>query len=415
MRILVVSNLYPPVVRGGYERECFAVVEHLRREHEVIVVTSKQPTTGGVARWNQPLPYVRDVLHFLPMNWRGSLQAPLASLRASRAVMRIMQEFKPELIYVWNGAQLPASAILVAGRTGVPVAFRICEYWFGGLGTRDQFVRHLRPGDRGLRAAWAQLLRLFNRHPSLQIDPEKSFPAAVCWNSDYVRAVTPVPPSVAPIHEDRVYPALPQGDRFRGLVRTPSTIPSVVLFGRISPEKGVEVACRAIAALESRHGVHATLKLAGPVETTMKRKVERLTAELRIQSQVESCGQLDTNGLIDLLGAAHVVVVPPTWEEPAPLVCVEAALARIPVVASRSGGIPELLHDQEHALLFEIGDADGCADRLAETMRDHAATSARVERAFARAEELSFQPYIEAMDRFLDNSVKSLVAADRGT
>jgi len=41
LRILVVSNLFPPVVRGGYEMICADAVEHLRERHEVTVLTGR--------------------------------------------------------------------------------------------------------------------------------------------------------------------------------------------------------------------------------------------------------------------------------------------------------------------------------------------------------------------------------------
>ena len=40
MRILVITDLYPPVGFGGYELECAALVRRLRRSHDVLVLTS---------------------------------------------------------------------------------------------------------------------------------------------------------------------------------------------------------------------------------------------------------------------------------------------------------------------------------------------------------------------------------------
>ena len=60
MRILVVTDRFPPAVHGGYEIECAGVVAHLRREHEVTVLTSSLdrrgiPVEPGVVR---RLPFV---------------------------------------------------------------------------------------------------------------------------------------------------------------------------------------------------------------------------------------------------------------------------------------------------------------------------------------------------------------------
>ena len=63
------------------------------------------------------------------------------------------------------------------------------------------------------------------------------------------------------------------------------------------------------------------------------------------------------------------MIVPSVWEEPFPLVTIEGALARVPLVASDVGGIGEGMHDEEHALLFARADAAGAAAALARTLQ----------------------------------------------
>jgi hypothetical protein len=66
--------------------------------------------------------------------------------------------------------------------------------------------------------------------------------------------------------------------------------------------------------------------------------------------------------------------------------------------------MPEALEEGSQALFFANEDADACADALAETL-DHSsrgdATAARVDAAFRRAEELSFERYIGEMGHFV--------------
>ena len=59
------------------------------------------------------------------------------------------------------------------------------------------------------------------------------------------------------------------------------------------------------------------------------------------------------------LAAIDVLVVPSIWPENSPLVIREAFLAGVPVVASRIGGIVELVDDGVSGLLFDAGDVDG--------------------------------------------------------
>ncbi len=400
MRILVVSTLYPPAVRGGYEVECADVVGRLREHHEVLVLTSDHPL---------PAPAVEELvareLPFLSYRKRDSFAAPWSALRAARIADGVLESFRPDLLYVWNGAQIPQAALRVLDRSGVPLAYRICQHWFTDLYRSDVFMRHLYPGDRGLRGLWALLMRAVNRHPALRLDVTTVIPAAVCWNSDALRKVAPAPCTVAPIHEEKIYPATHQSERFRDVARSPAPEPTVLFSGRVSDEKGPDVAYRALAALRDRHGIDARLILAGAADPAMAHHLEVLGAELGIDDRVEAMGRVDGDALVPLMASAHLMVIPSVWEEPAPLVATEAALARLPVVASRVGGIPEMLHPGEHALYFERGDADGCAAAMAETLTECEDTLARAERARIRGLELALPSYLEATERFVASAV----------
>jgi glycosyltransferase involved in cell wall biosynthesis len=404
LRILVISNLYPPAVAGGYEVECSGVVEHLRQRHEVLVLTSTRGRVDrekSVARLLPPVP---------PGSRLRSLRAPLDALRAARATRRVLAAFRPELVYVWNGAQIPQAAIRVAETAGVPVAYRICEHWFGHLYRSDRFMRHLYGEDRGLRVGWAVLAKLVNRLPQLRLDPTRPVDAAVCWNAEAVRRLSPAPPTARVVLERIVYPATSQGEEMVGLERRPAGIPTVACVGRVTSAKGTDVAYRAIAELRDRHGIEARLVVAGAGDDDFRARLGRLAEELSIEQLVDDRGQIDRPAVKDLLAKAHAMIVPSVWEEPAPLVCVEAALARVPVVASRVGGIPELLDDPEHALLCPPGDAAAFAAALARTLGTADETAARCERAFLRAQELRYGPYLAHMDAFLDEAVAALGA-----
>ena len=159
MKILVVSNLYPPAVRGGYEVECAGVVEFLRsRGDEVRVLTS---VLGSEAESADPL--IFRELPLLPLTKRGVLRAPLDAGRGSAVARSHLERFRPDLVFVWNGAQIPHSAIHTLLASGTPTAFRVCEHWFGRLFTDDLFIGYLAPHHTGLQRIWSLLMRAYNR------------------------------------------------------------------------------------------------------------------------------------------------------------------------------------------------------------------------------------------------------------
>lgn len=380
------------------------MVEHLRDSHDVLVLTSNHATPAvdgeGVIR----------ELPFLDYRLRDSLRAPIVAMRAAGVMRRVLDDFRPDLVYVWNGSQIPQAALRIAETSHRPLAYRICEHWFGRLYHDDQFMRHLVLGERGLRGHWARLMRLVNRHPLLRLELTTPAPATICWNSGALRELGPAPRTVDPLLEDKIYPATRQSTSFMTLHRRPSLEPTLLFVGRVAPEKGPDVAYRALARLRSDHEIDARLILAGSCDDAMRGKLADVAQRLGIENRVELRGQVGIDELTSLLEQAHVMLIPSTWQEPAGLTCAEAALARVPVVASRIGGIPEMLHDGDHALLFPPGDADACAQAVADVLTHPEATTARVSRAFERGQVFTFEHYIELTDRFLDATMDAFRA-----
>ncbi len=203
-----------------------------------------------------------------------------------------------------------------------------------------------------------------------------------------------------------IYPAPGDPDLWLGLERRPLSQPPTIAFvGRLEEQKGPSVAYRALAALRDRHGIDAQLKLAGLAAPEELLVLDRLARELGIEDRVELLGQVDQGGVGSLLAGSSALLVPSTWQEPFGLVLVEGALARVPVVGSRSGGMPEALEEDAHALFFPIGDAKACADALARVLTDAEETKARTARALEHAQKLSFDNYMAQVDDFIRAAV----------
>jgi glycosyltransferase involved in cell wall biosynthesis len=73
-----------------------------------------------------------------------------------------------------------------------------------------------------------------------------------------------------------------------------------------------------------------------------------------------------------LVGSADVAVVPSVWDEACPLAVLEPMARGVSVVATRVGGIPELIDDGVTGLLVPRGDERSLADRILVLLRDPA-------------------------------------------
>src|SRR5918993_3448131 len=137
----------------------------------------------------------------------------------------------------------------------------------------------------------------------------------------------------------------------------------VVFVGRLHRQKGVHTLVRAVPLLPP--GTRVTLVGDGPERAA----VERLAAGLGVADRVRVTGFLPHAEGLALLAAARVAVLPSAYEELGTAL-VEAMAAARPVVASRVGGIPELVRDGVDGLLVPPGDPVALAAALTRVLTD---------------------------------------------
>jgi glycosyltransferase involved in cell wall biosynthesis len=123
----------------------------------------------------------------------------------------------------------------------------------------------------------------------------------------------------------------------------------ILLVGRLAPQKRPDVAVRALAELRRRRP-EAELDLVahGPLEA----ETRRLVGELGVADAVHLLGKRDD--VPELLAQAVCFLLTSDYEG-CPYTVLEAMAAGVPVVATRVGGLPELVADGETGLLVEPG------------------------------------------------------------
>ncbi|HEY6759190.1 MAG TPA: glycosyltransferase family 4 protein [Baekduia sp.] len=408
MRILVLTNLLPPVSEGGYEKRCGRVVRHLRSRHDVRVLTTDRHAerhAGDAA--------VVPVLPWMTPTRADAWRTPGQSHQAAKATRRVLTAFRPELVYIWNITNVPQSALAVILQSRVPVALNIGEYWLERLyGDGEPFMRRLLEPTHGVRKVAKAALKAYNSvDPALRLRPEEGRPVGISWITEHLRRATTVPTYVAPLVEEVTLPFSPHADAFAGIERRTAEPPTFLFAGRVTEDKGVDVAIRALAKLVEERPA-ARLLVAGTATDEMRSSLTALAGSLGLEPQaVTFLGNLEAHDLRERIATCRAMLVPSVWDEPGGLVCLDSAVAGIPLVAAAVGGIPELVRDEEHALLFPRSDAARCAQLMLRVLDEPDATAAMVERARRRAAELSEDRYLAADDDFRERVVAAYAEA----
>src|SRR5262249_6427547 len=127
--------------------------------------------------------------------------------------------------------------------------------------------------------------------------------------------------------------------------------------GQLIPEKGMDVAIRALTLLPSE----VILWIVG--EGPEFQALQKLAEDLHVSDRVTLLGLQRDVG--PFLKAADAFVCPSRWAEAAGLVNLEAQACGLPLLGSRIGGIPEYVEEGHSGWLFE----PGCVEELAELVR----------------------------------------------
>lgn len=125
----------------------------------------------------------------------------------------------------------------------------------------------------------------------------------------------------------------------------------IIFTGRISKEKGI---LETIKACNNLNMDNLKLLIVGSTfyNSKMKSKFEFEISELAGSNKnIIFTGYVDYDRIKELYQIADIAVLPSMWDEPAGLTMIEAMACGIPVISTKSGGIPEYLHDNCAILL----------------------------------------------------------------
>lgn len=132
MRVLVVTNMYPPHAYGGYEHSCRDVAEAWHREGDEVTVLTSDHRLPGVLDADSTLPVRRqlrlywDDHRILSPPTADRLAIDRANLRHLRATLRSVD---PDVVSVWAMGAMSMGILSELAEQGRPTVLVICDEW----------------------------------------------------------------------------------------------------------------------------------------------------------------------------------------------------------------------------------------------------------------------------------------------
>ncbi|MFL5844066.1 MAG: glycosyltransferase family 4 protein [Solirubrobacteraceae bacterium] len=338
MRILTITNLYPPDVIGGYEIGCRQMVEALRRRgHTVEVVTS-------TPRW--PVPAMAGVERSLrATEWytrgeRGQVDAGVARVMdvQARGVMagnvqvitEAIARVCPDVVYLWNVMHIGALGVTAAlAHLQVPVLWHLMD---------DVPRAMVTQAEKPPATAVAQLLSHRMR-------------------ASYVACSTRLVDEIAAAGYDfdgrlSILPNWVEQPRERARAWYPDAAPGlrVIAAGQLNPNKGIDLILQAVKMLLDSGRSGFTIDLIGD---DLNDRYHRLILEDGLTQHVRLRGMLEHASLVEEFWNYDMFLFPTWRREPFGFAPLEAAARGCVPVISNDCGLAEWLVDSVHAIKIE--------------------------------------------------------------
>lgn len=398
MRIIQAHKYYS--YRDGASNYALDWAQTLRQRGQVVAPFAMQGKNNLSSAWNK---YFISETDLQNPKWSPGYLAKAAgrffySFEARRQFTKLCEAFKPDLLHVHNLYHHLSASILDETRARhLPVIMTLHDYALLNP-NYSLFVRnkiYAPQKHRGLRAvfnravnnsiadsclsalgfSWERWRRVYERSVDYFIAPTrfvKDLFVSFGWEAKRIRVV----PYFVPLGEK-----INVGAGYHQ--------PYFLYAGRLSLEKGVVVLLQALSTLPPE----CYLKIIG--DGPDKQILKSLAIELGVASRVEFLGYLPRQVVWPLMAGALAVCVPSLWYEVFGLVALEAMAQGVPVLASKIGGLPEVVRDG--GWLLPPSDIEAWREKMLFVLEHGLEVDQVAKRAAVRASEFTVDRHYQTM------------------
>lgn len=434
MRILFVSNGFPPVSNAGVESHTYALARELHKAGvEVHIFCRDSAPTAPMYTVRHDtvddLPVTRVVNNLLDVY---AFEQLYRNPQIDRLFAQTLHEVQPDIVHIQHGAGLSVGCLEQAIAAGLPTIVTIHDYWYlcptfhlrlpnlspcagshhnvncfncvsllpreAATVTKIPFYTHM---HRAVPAPIRQrLLNLLNSVQKRQHQTQPHRPIIEQRVETMRTLLGSAELILSPSHhlknryvefgvdsqQIQVVPLGMNTERWEAVKRPPRPADAPLRFGYVGsilPIKGVEVAVRAFQQVLGA----MTLDVIGfePPASDFPAHIKALAAT---DPRIRYVGTVPNEQLPDWFATWDALLMPPLWEETFSFVAREALLTGLPVIASDMPVLPEIVRPGQNGFLLPAGDVAAWAAQIQSLYSDpHQlfALDPRADTSFARS------------------------------
>lgn len=357
MKIIQVNKfLYP---KGGADKYCLTLIAELEKTGDTVVPFGMADSRNLNSSWSK---YFSENIDYHQNGNRFKIVTRLIwNKEAAAKFAKLLDETKPDLIHAHNiYHQLSPSILSAAKKINIPVVMTLHDY---KLACPNYLLfTHGKHCERCLKGNYFNCIthNCYYSYTRSSLAALESFLHNKVWHSYRDNVDLFIAPSNY-LKQIMVRAGLAE-NKIKVLINpAPKYLPTndgsrLLYVGRLSIEKGVDVLLRALKQ------TNETLDIAGSGPD--EEKLKSLCKELGLNDRVTWYGQLLGEELEKLKREAKAIILPSIWAENMSLVLLESLAYGKLIIASNSGGTPELIEDNVTGFLFPPGNVQTLAQKI---------------------------------------------------
>ena len=358
MKILYVTNLYPPYNVGGYELICGTVNRAMQaRGHQTRVLTSDHGVAErGLPAGEQGVERTLRLHGFFGNPWLGIGKLRALEVHNNNALRRALAEFQPDVVHVFNLGGISKSLAHTLQRAKVPTVYFVSDHWIAQSLVADVWLAWW---NRTTTSAAQRTIRGGLELCGVRSGLDAQAPTApvralefrrIYFCSQFLREQA-VSRGYDVAHAAVIHNAVDTQRFTPGQAPRAQKCDRLLFVGRLTPEKGIRTVLNALAWI--RGSFAGSLTVCGRGEPAFEAELRSLVATLRLPVKFIEASAAEMPAIYREHDA---LVFASEWEEPFALTPLEAMACGLPVIATTTGGSAELFRDGVNALTFRAGD-----------------------------------------------------------
>ena len=289
MKILVISNLYPPHAIGGYEERCRQTVDALKeRGHTIGVLTSNHQVEGAECVQEEGIARRLKVHGFYGHPWLPIHKLYALEKENHQILREEIQTFQPELIHVWNMGGITKSLLFQLEDLDIPVVYDVSDHWIARSLRADVWLSWWNEPGSAFRSLLRNTLSMSGLRKIISKKLPVKSPYALNWQHMYFCSKFLKDLTLSRgynVESANVIYCFVDSNNF-ARKQSYEQVKKLLWVGRLSEDKDPLTAIRALAQLKERGHLDLELDIYGRGDPEYCQMLEDEVKNLSLEGQV---------------------------------------------------------------------------------------------------------------------------------